>query len=62
MNLRDVVGNIGLAGTPMDGDGTEGGAVTDPVLPHVQGLGALELCGLVGEAYGDRVVANDGCC
>ena len=61
MNLREVVGNVGLAGAPMNRDRAEGGAVTDPVVPHVHGLGALELRGLVGEADGGGVVANDGC-
>ena len=61
MNHREVVGNVDLSGAPMDRYGTEGGAVADPVVPHVHRLGALELRDIAGEADGGRVVANDGC-
>ena len=55
----EEIGNVTVAGDPLDVELALADAVAEPVVPHVDGLGLSDFDRVVGEAHGCRVVADD---
>ena len=60
MGLGEVVSKVIGARCPVDAVLLLLDPITDPVVAHVNGLGAFNADGLVGDTLGGGVVGNDG--
>ena len=59
MVLGEVVGEVVGSGSPRDGIFATLHSITDPVIPHIDGFGALEADGVVGETDSSCVVRDN---
>ena len=62
MRLGEEISEVLLAGVPEHVEVSLSDAVSDPVVPHGDGLGASLLHGVGGNSLCTFVVSNDGCC
>ena len=62
MMLGDVVGQVGFSWFPVHLELVLFDSVSDPVKPHVNGLGSLNFNIVIGNPTGSGVVDKDWCC